>query len=169
MSSLSSSKASGVSQYLTFTLAGECYAVDVQNAQTVIEHSRVTKVPRTPQFMMGVINFRGRVVPLLDLRIKLGIEGHAQDVEASDYVIVILDLTRDGENLTLGVRVDEVREVIDLDAELIERTPSVGNTSDLRFMRGVARKENEFLLVLDAEQILETEERARLSEHVPVA
>ncbi len=156
------------SQYLTFTLGGECYAVDVQNAQTVIEHSRVTHIPRMPDFMMGVINFRGSVVPLIDLHRKLGlVRDEADAAESSqDFVIVILELPWEGRSITLGVRVDEVREVIDIDSAMIEATPSIGGSVDMRFMRGITRRADEFLLVLDAERVLESDELLRLGEHL---
>ncbi|MFP4508545.1 MAG: chemotaxis protein CheW [Spirochaetaceae bacterium] len=154
--------------FLTFALGGECYAVAVQNAQTVIERSKVTHIPRMPDFMMGVINFRGRVVPLLDLHRKLGIpRGEAESGgDSQGCVIVILELPWQGRSLTLGVRVDEVREVIDIDPAMIEATPSIGSSGNMRFMQGIARRAEEFLLVLDAERILESDELSDLGEHL---
>ncbi len=159
---------SQIGQYLTFALGGECYAVDVQNAQTVIEHSRVTHIPRMPDFMLGVINFRGSVVPLLDLHLKLGIERPEAEPgsETQNFVIVILELPWEAHKITLGVRVDEVREVVDIESTMIEEAPSVGHSADLRFMRGIAKKDNEFLLILEAERILESEELSELGRHL---
>ncbi len=174
-------------QYLTFGLAGETFAVDVHNAQTVIEESRVTKIPRMPEFMMGVIDFRGRAVPLIDLRAKLQVGAAASvgeptsagapasegdsvsdepSAEDTSLVVVIMEIPWNDRPVVLGVTVDEVKEVINLEESEIEDPPSVGLAADLSYMRGIARKDDQFLLILEADRILGYEELSELGRHV---
>ncbi len=155
-----------VGQYLTFVLDDEIYAVDVQNAQTVIENARTTRIPRVPEFVLGVIDFRGSVVPLIDLRAKFGIVPRDDEAKA---IIVILDIPWNGRSVVLGVTVDEVKEVIEFGPDVIEDARAIGFTSEQQFITGVAKKDNVFILVLDAEKILDSRELSDLGNRMETA
>lgn len=155
-----------VGQYLTFVLDEEIYAVDVKNAQTVIENSRITRIPRLPEFVRGVIDFRGSVVPLIDLRAKFGITAREDDAKS---IIVILDIPWNGRSVVLGVTVDEVKEVIEFGPDVIEDARAIGFTSGQQFITGVAKKDDVFILVLDAEKILDTHELSDLGNRMETA
>ncbi len=104
-------------QYLTFKLGEEVYAVDISKVREVLDFTTVTKVPRTPDFMRGVINLRGSVVPVVDLRLKFGMQGTENTVNTC---IIIMEVRVDSETTILGALADSVQEVIDLDTEHIE-------------------------------------------------
>src|SRR5512135_1019976 len=103
-------------QYLTFKLDQELFAVDIAKVREVLEFTSMTKVPRTPDFMRGVINLRGNVVPVVDMRLKLGLSMTEKTV---DTCVVISEVAVDGESTVLGALVDSVQEVIDLDASKV--------------------------------------------------
>lgn len=138
-------------QYLTFTLDGERYAVEIAKVREVLELTAVNKVPRTPAFMRGVINLRGNIVPVIDLRLKLGL---AATERTQDTCIVITEVQFEGEPLVLGALADSVQEVIELDDAGIAPPPRMGTRVDTAFIRGMGRREDQFLVVLDIDRVL---------------
>ncbi|MFP4644628.1 MAG: chemotaxis protein CheW [Spirochaetales bacterium] len=160
-------------QYVTFLLDSELYALDVQNARTVIHAARITRLPRTEPYVVGLIDYRGHGIPLIDLNLKLNVsenlngnpsEGAHEEREVPpESAVLIVDLPNGEEHITVGVIVDEVHEVIALDETTIEPVPAVGTRCDREFLRGFARHGDTFLLVLHAERILESGEVARLA------
>jgi len=132
-------------QYLTFMLAEEQYAVDVYDVKEVLEYTTVTRVPRTQEFMRGVINLRGSVVPVIDLRLKFGMEA-----------------------ICLA---DSVQEVINLDPELIEPAPKIGTRINTDFIRGIGKHDERFVIVLDIDRVFqaETHELSAVQGAVPTA
>ena len=143
------------SQYLTFSLDKEQFAVDIQKVREVLEFSSVTKVPRTPDFMRGVINLRGSVVPVIDLRLKLGLSRTEATI---DTCVIIIEVEAQGERLILGALADSVQEVIELDPKSVEPPPRIGTRVSIDFIRGIGKREEQFVILLDINRVLTDEE-----------
>ncbi|TVR70658.1 MAG: chemotaxis protein CheW [Spirochaetaceae bacterium] len=142
-------------QYLTFTLADEHYAVPVEEVKEVLEFSSVTRVPKTQAFMRGVINLRGSVIPVIDLRLKFGLDATEKTIATS---IVVLELELGGTPITVGALADSVQEVISLDESAIEPPPRIGARINTDFIRGIGRQEDSFILLLDIDRIFSEED-----------
>ncbi len=145
----------GTEQYLTFRLADEVFAVEVGRVREILDYTPVTKVPRTPGFMRGVINVRGSVVPVLDLRLKFGMEKTEQSV---DTCIIVLEVTFEEEVITLGALADSVQEVIELEPGLIEPAPRLGGLIRTEFIKGMGKRENAFIMILDIDKVFSLDE-----------
>jgi purine-binding chemotaxis protein CheW len=143
------------SQYLTFKLDQELFAVDIGKVREVLEFTTMTKVPRTPDFMRGVINLRGNVVPVVDMRLKLGLTMTEKTV---DTCVVISEVSVDGENTVLGALVDSVQEVLDLDASQVAPPPHLGSRIDASVIRGMGRRDEQFIMILDLDRVFTSEE-----------
>jgi purine-binding chemotaxis protein CheW len=137
-------------QYLTFRLDQELFAVDIAKVHEVLEYSSVTKVPRTPDFMRGVINLRGNVVPVVDMRLKLGLSPTERTV---DTCVIITEVALDGETTVVGALADAVQEVIGLDDADILPPPRMGVCIDVNLIRGMGRRDDQFIMLLDIDQI----------------
>lgn len=142
-------------QYLTFTLDQEQYAADVGRVREVLELLPLTKLPRMPEYMKGVINIRGSVVPVVDLRRKFGMSEVSETVDTS---IIVMDVGRGDKNLTVGCLADSVEEVIDIPPDTIEPAPSFGTAVDTRFIDGIAKREEQFIILLDIDRVFEDTE-----------
>ncbi len=138
-------------QYLGFSLAGEDYAIELLRIREIIEHIPITRVPGMPSAVLGVINLRGRVVPVVDLAVKMGL-GPRPITRWTCFVIV--DASLDGERTTLGLLADSVSEVLDLAADDIEPPPAFGTRTPVDYLRGLGRQEQRFLLLLDMDRLL---------------
>ncbi|MBF0343424.1 MAG: chemotaxis protein CheW [Nitrospirae bacterium] len=150
-----------LSQYLTFKLDDEVFALDIVKVREVLEFSSVTKVPRTPEFMRGVINLRGSVVPVLDLRLKFGMSMTKKTVNTC---IIIVEVTLDSEKTVLGTLADSVQEVMELEPENIEPAPRIGSRLKTDFIRGMGKHNDEFIIILDIDKIFSIEELALMQE-----
>jgi purine-binding chemotaxis protein CheW len=144
-----------LSQYLTFKLDREVYAVDIAKVREVLEFTSLTRVPRTPEFMRGVINLRGSVVPIIDMRLKLGLQTTEKTV---DTCVIITEVDVDNEKLVLGALVDSVQEVVDLDAAQIVAPPRVGTRVNTEFMRGIGKRDDGFLILLDLDRVFSSDD-----------
>jgi len=142
-------------QYLTFTINNETYALNVINVKEVQEFTTVSKVPRMPDFMRGIINLRGSVVPVVDLKMKFGLGSTEKDIDTS---IIVTEVNLEEEMVTMGLLTDSVKEVIEMKEEEIEPTPYIGTKIDTAFIKGMGRKDDEFLIVLDIEKVLTVNE-----------
>ncbi len=142
--------AAGPQQYLTFKLDAESFAIDIAKVREVLEFISVTKVPRTPDFMRGVINLRGNVVPVVDLRLKLGM---SQTEKSVDTCIVITEVELDGEKTILGTLADSVQEVIELDAHQIVPPPRMGTRIHTDVIRGMGKRDDQFVMILDIDRV----------------
>ena len=147
------------SEYLTFTLDKEVYALEVAKVREVLEYGNVTHVPRTPEFMRGVINLRGNVVPLVDLKLKFGME---RTEETIDTCNVIVDVQIDGQNVVLGAIADSVQAVITLEPEQIEPAPTIGTRLDTAFIKGMGKRNEEFVIILDIDEIFSANELSQV-------
>ncbi len=143
------------SQYLSFKLDEEVYALDINQVREVLDFTDVTKVPRMPDFMRGVINLRGGVVPVVDLRLKFGMSGTEKTV---DTCIIIMEITLEGEATLLGAMADSVQEVMDLEPEEIEPPPKIGTRLKTEFIKGMGKKNDEFIIILDIDRVFSAEE-----------
>jgi purine-binding chemotaxis protein CheW len=141
-------------QYLAFSLAGEMYAIELPRIREIIERVPITCVPGMPPSVLGVINLRGRVVSVVDVAMKMGL-GPRPITQWSCFVIV--ETLLDGERTVLGLLADSVSEVLDLGPDDIEPPPSLGLRTPVHYLRGLGRREQGFLLLLDLERLLSTE------------
>lgn len=142
-------------QYLTFTLAEEDFALDIGKVREVLDYTTITKVPRMPAYLRGVINLRGNVVPVIDLRYKLGMGAIRQSV---DTCIVIFEIMIDNELTHMGALADSVKEVIDLSPDQISPPPKLGVKINNEFLRGMGCQEERFLIILDIDKVLTADE-----------
>jgi len=149
--------ASQAGQYLTFQLAGEEYAVELLQAREILRYEQVTRVPTAPPSIRGVLNLRGRVVPVVDLAVKLGLP----DTPVTGRTcIVIVDVALEGERTVMGVIAEAVSQVVDLGAGDIEPPPPFGPRARVEFLRGMARLGERFALLLDLDLLLSAEDAA---------
>ena len=142
-------------QYLTFKLGEEIFALDIAKVREVLDFTSITKVPRTPEFMRGVINLRGSVVPVVDMRLKFGMTLTEKTVNTC---IIIVEVTVDGERIILGTLADSVQEVLDLDPEQIEPAPKIGTRLKTDFIKGMGKRDTGFIIILDVDKIFSAEE-----------
>jgi purine-binding chemotaxis protein CheW len=159
-----------ISQFFTFILDKEIYAFEISRVREVLDSGDVTRVPKMPNFMRGVINLRGKVVPVIDLRLKFGMTETKQTV---DTCIIIIEISLDGETTILGAMADSVQEVLNLEVDQIESAPKIGTRLNTEFIRGMGKKDNEFIIILDVDSVFSGEELATVQgvegETVPVA
>ena len=147
-------------QYLTFKLDEEVLALDVAKVREILEESSITKVPQTPDFLRGVINLRGSVVPVIDLAARFG----GRQTETSRRTcIVIIELTTAGEHHDIGVVVDAVSEVLEVSATDIEPSPSFGAKIRADFIEGMGKIAGKFVIILDIQKVLSVDEIAALA------
>ena len=142
-------------QYLTFFLADEEYAVNIQKVKEIIEYSSVTKVPKVPRWIRGVINLRGSVVPVVDLAVRFGLD---ERPTTKTTCIVIVEVQQDAENTVMGVIADAVNRVIELNAEDIEEPPAFGTRVRLEYLAGMGKLGKKFALILDIDRVLSAAE-----------
>ncbi|MCC5927714.1 MAG: chemotaxis protein CheW [Cyclobacteriaceae bacterium] len=136
--------------YLSFQLGDEIFAADVSKVLEILELRPITKVPKTPAFMRGVINLRGSVLPVLDTRIKFGLTVKEDTV---DTCIIVLLVELDGDMITLGALADSVEEVLELTDDEIELPPSIGSKFNPDYLKGMYRNEDHFIMILDVDKV----------------
>jgi len=154
---MSVSSITETSQYLTFELEDEVFALDIAKVREVLDFTLIAKVPQTPDFMLGVINLRGTVVPVVDMRLKFGMTRTETTVNTC---IIIVEIEVDGENTVLGALVDSVQEVMDLDPDQIEPAPRIGTRLNTKFIKGMGKRDNHFIIILDIDKIFSSDELA---------
>jgi purine-binding chemotaxis protein CheW len=140
-------------QYLTFTVAGEEYALGILRVKEIIEYDTLTRVPSVAPWIRGVINLRGSVVPVLDLAIKLGL---GEGAITRRTCVVIVELTLDGAPALMGVLADAVNQVVEI-AE-VEPPPAFGTRMRVDYLQGMARTERKFVLLLDIDAVVRAED-----------
>ena len=144
-------------QYLSFTLADEIFAVDVARVREILEITSITKVPQTPDFMSGVINLRGSVVPVIDMRLKFGM---SETVRTVNTCIIVVEVLMDGEIIVLGSLADSVQEVIEMEPDSIEAAPHIGTQLNTDFIKGMCKHDGRFVMILDIDKVFSGEELA---------
>jgi len=154
-------KEQSVSQYLTFLIGGEEYAVSLLKVKEIIECDVMTKVPKMPEWVRGVINLRGNVVPVVDLSVKFR---QAASEIGKLTCIVITEVECGGESAVMGIMADAVSQVIDLKPEELEPAPTFGTRLKVDYLLGMARSGKKFCLILDTDKVLSTDELLELAD-----
>lgn len=146
-------------KYLTFSLAGEEYGIGIRKIREIIGMMPVTSVPRTPEFVTGVINLRGKVIPVLDLRLRFGMEA----VEHTDRTcIIVVEIQGGSGELVMGIVVDSVSEVLNIKGSDIEDSPAFGAEFDSGYILGMAKTDGDVKILLDIDRVLGAGEIAKI-------
>jgi purine-binding chemotaxis protein CheW len=148
-------------QYLTFKLADEIFSLDVAKVREILEITNITKVPQTPDFMRGVINLRGSVVPVVDMRLKFGMSATEQTVNTC---IIVVEIALDGDTTVLGALADSVQEVVEMEPESIESAPHIGTKLNTDFIKGMGKVDDRFVMILDIDKVFSSDELTDLGQ-----
>jgi purine-binding chemotaxis protein CheW len=141
--------------YLTFKLEDEIFAVDVRDVHEVLEFTTVTKIPGVPDFVRGIINLRGGVVPVVDLRLKFGM---TETEKTQGTCVIVLDIGF-GENKTVvGALADSVKEVFEFEPGQVEPPPRIGSLSQTDFIQGIGKREDQFIIILNIDRVFSSDE-----------
>ena len=142
-------------QYLTFKLNEEVFGVDVAQVREILDFVKITKVPQTPDFMCGVINLRGSVVPVVDMNLKFGMQHIDRTVNTC---IVVVEVNIDDTTIVIGALVDSVQEVFEIEPENIESAPKIGTKLKTDFIKGMGKQDDKFIIILDIDKVFSSEE-----------
>ena len=148
-------------QYLTFSLGDEVFAIDIRSVREIIQHGSMTVVPLMPEFVRGIINLRGAVVPVIDLQSRFG---RPKAEFGKKTCVIIFDVGPEGDKVELGLLVDAVSEVIDIAPIAIEPPPPFGTTIQREFIRGLGKVGSEFIVILEPERALNIDDMVALTE-----
>jgi purine-binding chemotaxis protein CheW len=143
--------------YITFKLGDELFAVDVKQVREVLEVSRITNLPTAPDYMRGVVNVRGKAIPVVDLRLRFGLP---RGIDTVHTRIIVLELELDGEGAVLGGIADSVHEVIEIEPASIDPPPRIAMRWRTEFIQGMARRGDDFIIILDVNAVFSSEELA---------
>lgn len=152
---------STAAQYLTFSLGEDVFAMDIATVREIIQYGPMTTVPLMPDFVRGVINLRGAVVPVIDLQVRFG---RTASRVGKKTCIVIFNTVREGERVELGLVVDAVSEVVDIPADQIQPPPHFGTAVRREFIRGIGKVANRFVIVVEPDRAFNVAEMAELCE-----
>jgi purine-binding chemotaxis protein CheW len=144
-------------QFLTFKLGDEVFALNIGKVREVLDFTSVTKVPQTPDFMRGVINLRGNVVPVVDMRLKFGL---SQTEKTVNTCIIITEIEVDREKTVVGAMADSVQEVLDLEPEQIEPPPRIGSKLNIESIMGMGKHNDQFIIILNIDKVFSVDELA---------
>jgi len=153
--------ATKINSYLTFKLGDEMFGANVAKVINILEMTKITKVPKSPLYMKGVINLRGSVLPLIDTRIKFDL---GETIYTTSTCILVLDIELNNESVHVGALVDSVQEVIEIEDNQIQPPPSIGSKYKSEFIEGMAKINNEFIMLLNMDMIFSTHEISLLRE-----
>ena len=153
-------------QYLTYKLGDEVFALEIGKVREVLDFTTITKVPKMPEFMRGVINLRGNVVPVVDLRLKFGM---SKTEKTANTCVIITEATVDNETTVLGALADSVQEVLDLEPHNIEPAPKIGTMLRTEFIKGMGKQNDRFTIILDIDRIFSAEELSQVQAASPAA
>jgi purine-binding chemotaxis protein CheW len=157
-------KAIRVQTYLSFKLSEEVFAINVSKVINILEMCHITKIPKAPSYMKGVINLRGTVLPVLDLRIKFGLTEKETTVDTS---IIVLSIDLNGEPVMVGTLVDAVKEVSELKTDEIAPSPTIGSKYNSGFIEGMWRIDDNFIMILDIDKVFSGDDIIDIKEHLP--
>jgi purine-binding chemotaxis protein CheW len=146
-----------INKYLTFSIGKELYGMNIAPIKEILEYPNITAVPRTALHVKGVLNLRGNVVPIIDLSARF--YGYSSAVTKYSCIVVV-ELDLEGERVPMGVLIDALREVVDVQEEDIENTPGFGAKIRNDFIAGIGKVRDEFVIVLNLERVLDIEELA---------
>jgi purine-binding chemotaxis protein CheW len=152
-----SSRGDVILQLVTFTLGSEEYAVDILKVQEINRMREITRVPNSPSYVEGVINLRGKVIPVVNLREKFGLQGKENDEQSR---IMIMDI----QGITMGLVVDAVSEVLRVPSSIVEPTPPMASNISTEFIKGIAKLEDRLIILLDMDRLLGKSEETLMIE-----
>ena len=147
-------------QQLTFALAGEEYGVDILTVREIRGWTRVTRIPQTPAHVLGVLNLRGAIVPIMDLRLRFGLEREAYDDSTVTIIVSVADRL-------FGIVVDAVSDVVDVEPSAINSVPDMGAVVDTRYLKGIATHLERMVMLLDVEKLMRPEDVESLDAAMP--
>ncbi len=150
-----------IRSYLTFKLGEELFAVHVGKVLNILELVKITEIPRSPDYMKGVINLRGSVLPVIDTRIKFGM---SPTVYTQNTCIIVLNVDIEDEIVDVGALVDSVQEVLEVDDEQIQPPPSIGAKYKSEFINGMIKNDDIFIMLLNMDKVFSTDEVIELQE-----
>ncbi len=142
-------------QYVTFSLGDELFGVEVTRTREILSLTPVTKVPQTPGYLLGVINLRGQVVPVVDMRLKLGM---AAGEKTEDTCIIVVEVQLEDESIVVGALADAVREVLEVRSDQIEPPPRLGTRLNTEFITGMGKVDDQFMILLNIDRIFSSDE-----------
>ena len=148
---------------LTFSLGGEGYGVSILKVKEIIGMLEITPVPRTPEFIKGVINLRGKIIPVMDLRLKFGMDQQEYDERTC---IIVAEATLNGSQRLIGVVVDMVSEVVNISSEQIEPPPEYGMNLEHNFILGIGKIKDRVVIIIDIEEVFLCDEIIKMLESV---
>jgi len=151
---------SEVKSYLTFKLGEEQFGVHVSQVLNILEMTSITKVPKSPFYVKGVINLRGQVLPIIDARLKFGME---ETEYTNNTCIIVMDLEMEGETINIGTIVDGVLSVVEINESQVEPPPSIGSRFKSGFIYGMAKVEEEFVMLVDMQKVITEDEMTEIS------
>lgn len=152
---MSGEKKDGTERLLTLTLGDEFFAMDIYTVREILDMTDITRIPQTPDYMAGVVNVRGTAVPVIDLRLKFGMEKGERTLNTR---IVIVEI-RHGETVSaIGAIADSVREVLELESAKIDPPPRMGAAVSTDFLKGIGKHNGRFILTLDMDKVFSSEE-----------
>lgn len=147
------------SKYLTFTLGQEEYGLEILKVREIIGYMDITSVPQTPEYVKGVINLRGQVIPVINLRTKFGMDV----TEVTDETcIIVVEINQGGSKFCTGIVVDRVQEVLDIPAEKIDPAPDFGTSVDTKFILGIGKSDDSVNILLDIDEVLDGSELSQI-------
>jgi purine-binding chemotaxis protein CheW len=149
-----------ISQYMTFKLGNELFAINVSQVREVLEVSTITRVPTAPDYMRGVVNVRGKAIPVVDLRLRFGLRATS---DTANTRVIVMELQLDGETTVLGGIADSVHEVIELDPSTINPPPRIAMRWRTEFIQGMGQRGDDFVIILDVNAVFASEELALVS------
>lgn len=152
---------STINSFLSFKLGDEEFAANVGKVLNILEMTRITEVPRAPEYMKGVINLRGTVLPVIDTRIKFGM---SPITYTTNTCIVVLDIDMDGEPVHVGALVDSVQAVLEFDTNQIMPAPSIGSKYRSEFIEGVVNADDRFIMILNMDAVFSTDELSMIQD-----
>ncbi len=150
-----------INSFLSFKLGEEEFAAHVGKVLNILEMTKITEVPKAPEYMKGVINLRGTVLPVIDTRIKFGMPPTEY---TANTCIIVLDIEVDGESIQIGALVDGVQAVLEIDKSKIMPPPSIGSKYRSEFIEGVANIDDKFIMILDMDAVFSTEDVTHLKD-----
>ena len=147
--------------YLSFVIGNELFAVNVIKVLEVLQMQHITHMPKAPEYIKGIINFRGEVLPVFESRTKFSLPD--RDINAA-YVIIVLDLKVAGEELCIGAIVDRVKDVINIDDKDLKPVPNMSKDFNSNFLQGIYKQGDDFIMMLDVEKVFTSDELVQLKE-----
>ncbi|MFC2138456.1 chemotaxis protein CheW [Bacteroidota bacterium] len=153
-----------LNSYLTFKLGEELFAANVGKVLNILEMTKITEVPKAPEYMKGVINLRGTVLPVVDTKIKFSM---GETEHTTNTCILVLDIEMDGDSIHVGAIVDSVQEVLEFEKKQIQPPPSIGSKYKSEFIEGMVKYNDDFIMILNMDLVFSVDELSIMKENTP--